>query len=33
MGIPLNDETKLYKLCFADDQILTAQDQDNVDYV
>ncbi|XP_044749542.1 uncharacterized protein LOC123310188 [Coccinella septempunctata] len=33
MGIPLNDETTLYTLCFADDQILIAQDQDDLNYM
>ncbi|XP_044760850.1 uncharacterized protein LOC123318297 [Coccinella septempunctata] len=33
MGIPLNDEKTLYTLFFADDQILLAQDQQDLEYM
>lgn len=33
MGVPLNDEETLYTLCFADDQVLIAQDQDDAEYM
>lgn len=32
MGLPLNDST-LYTLCFADDQILVAQDYEDINYM
>lgn len=33
MGIPLNDNTTLYTLCFADDQVVIAQDRDDLNYM
>lgn len=33
MGIPLNDDTTLYTLCFADDQVIVAQDQEDLTYM
>ena len=33
MGIPLNDNTTLYTLCFAGDQIVIAQDHEDLTYM
>lgn len=33
MGIPLNDNTTLFTLCFADDQIVIAQDHEDLSYM
>ena len=33
MGVPLNDNTTLYTLCFADDQIVIAQDHEDLSYM
>ena len=33
MGIPLNDGTTLYTLCFADDQVVLAQDREDLEYM
>ena len=33
MGVPLNDEETFYTLCFAVDQVIIAQDQDDVEYM
>lgn len=33
MGVPLNDTDTLYTLCFADDQVVIAQDADDAEYM
>lgn len=33
MGIPLNDETTLYNLHFADDQVVVAQDKEDLRFM
>ena len=33
MGLPLNDVETLYTLCFADDQVVIAQDADDAEYM
>lgn len=33
MGLPINDETTIYTLQFADDQVLIAQDKEDLEYM
>ena len=33
MGIPLNNTNTLYTLCFADTQVVLAQDHDDLEYM
>nr|XP_018898501.1 PREDICTED: uncharacterized protein LOC109031450 [Bemisia tabaci] len=33
MGVPLEDGGTLYTLCFADDQVVVAQDEEDADYM
>ena len=33
MGVPLNDRDTLFTLCFADDQVVIAQDADDAEYM